>query len=164
MRHPPLPSARKTIALTCLLGASVGALPALAWTEFTGGGYVTGFSEECGSGGWQGTNRILARMAPAGLQFNHVEWTLLSFFHGSYAQNFVLPANIGDSFVTVDFAGIGFGLHHPAPVTRVRFLTALSDTPTQESGLVTLFGEFENFNDHIGCTAQFGVTMHRTND
>jgi len=160
-----LPSPRETIIVAYLLGTTLGVAPAAAWTEFTGGGYVSDFSPECAVGGWQGLQRIAARMAPAGLRGNHADWSLLSFFHDSYTQNFVLPASLGDSFVSVGFSGIGFGLNNPDnSITRARIFTALSDPLRRNSGFVTVFGEFENFNDHIGCTAQFGVAMHRNPD
>jgi hypothetical protein len=133
------------------------AMPALAYTNYQGGGFYTDFSEVCGGISWQGTNRPYIRFRPAGAPDNNATRSNLSFFSGHESVSFTFENPSGQfpvagQWLAVTTTSISASGYQPGGV-QLRFLET---TPFESinGGATTFFFAFEvmNFDGVEGCT------------
>lgn len=150
----------------CLFASAVAAFPVAAQTvEFQGGGFLTDFTEACGSEGWTGTVQVVARMRPAEGQGAGATETTLNLFVNTYAMHFRFPQQpfgAGDLATATAFTAIGGGfVSNPAAMPRLRALQAPDGTVQSGTDEAHLVFEVQDFSNTAGCTFRGNLWLHR---
>lgn len=147
------------------LALAVGGLlapPALAQTEFRGGGFVADFSAPCAAEGWAGASQIVARHRPAGAPGNAGQTHLLSLFFDSYTLHFAFTAAPAGQWVTAQTAAAVGATHalQTDPAPRIRLLPPPAGT-VQGPDEVHLLVEIDHFSFLPNCRARANLLMSR---
>lgn len=156
---------RSAIASGAVALALAGA-PAMATTEYVGGGFLTDFSQAC-SPNWPagGTVQVTTRVRPSGMPGNDQQRTTLNIFTGNLTMHFFWPEQNDWVWATATrFAAIGntFTMN-PTPMPRLRALPTPAGTTLSADGENAGHGIFqiENFAGIANCTVRLNVWVFR---
>lgn len=136
-------------------GVAFGVTPALATTEYIGGGYIT-VDDNCAQFGWTGTQQVMVRLEPQGLRGNVANETQMALFlnTGTIALRLNLDRGIRYSYTPTQAVYIWNGPYAPAAPTMTLSFGIDADWPLQDLTLMDrLQVRISNFNEHEGCSA-----------
>ena len=165
MTHTIRPRSRRGIATAVTLGLGlVAGAPALANTEFLGGGYLVPRAG-CEPFGWVGAHQVLVRMQPQGFEGNDRSETQLSLLlgTGTIAYRFNDPRAFRRDFEVTQAVYVWNGPWAPEdPAAGMYYnmnssiLSGPDATELTEYALV-----LTNFNEHEGCSVFLYANLHR---
>lgn len=136
------------------------ATPAVAQTEFRGGGFVSDFTQPCTADGWQGANQIIARYRPAGATGNPADSAVLNLFFDSYTMHFAFPPAAAGTWSTATQAttiGGTFGTQ-TSPMPSLRLQTPPSGTTISGQEL-HLIADINNFSYVLNCQVRVNLWL-----
>ncbi|MCC0081593.1 MAG: hypothetical protein H6899_16950 [Rhodobacter sp.] len=153
----------KIAAVSCIALTAVS--PAMARTEFRGGGVIGSYSG-CEANGFPANsgNTVVGRYTPGGLPGNSATEDMLSLSYNTYAFHFRFPAgwSYGTPVTVTWIATIGGGGGAWVPNNTVT-LTFLAPPPFAEADSTDRYLNFliTNLDDLAGCSAVASVFMHQ---
>lgn len=161
----------RTIQKLCSIGACLvplmSATPALAVTEYMGGGFLE-LSDECAQHGWNDRQQVLMRVEPQGLRGNSRAETQVALFFatGTIAFRFDLRNASSNGGFRADYeihqaTYVWNGPYSPEEPTMRMFVGYRQgiDFDANDRGAGFEIFNLENFNEHQGCTATFYVAL-----
>lgn len=149
--------AARVAALGLLTTAGVAATPAHAITEYRGGGYISGFTN-CEAHGWSGTERVLARLRPAGMAGNHPDTTRFSMILTAGTVIYHYSGLPSAEWNTVTAWG-AFTVIHQYNILA-RFLPGSTTDFSGPPDRIFIHAEVNNFGDLEGCMATVYVLVN----
>ena len=148
------------VALTASLFA---ATPALAITEYLGGGFVT-VSDSCAEFGWSGTHQVLMRIEPQGMAGNASDETQISLMMntGTIAMRVNLNRGVRHVYDLTQAIYIWNGPFVPEePTMKITFNRDADWPPSARWQMERVAAIIDNFNEHEGCVARLHASLVR---
>lgn len=142
--------------------AALGLSPAMAQTEFRGGGFLSDFSSQCNAAGWSGTSQVVVRFRPAGASGNHATENRMSLFFDSYTMFFGYSNSAIGSYANATSAGmIGASFSsQTSPAVQVRRQNPPASTTFNASEL-HLVVDINNFDQTANCSVRANLWLYR---
>ena len=154
-------ASRLLVVATGLTVSAVAAVPAIAATEFQGGGFVTNFTG-CDAQGWSGVVRVVSRMQPAGLPENDPTITHLSIVYGTgiHIIDFAGPPSLDWAPVEMwsTWTSVTDYLDGEVAARMLPGSTLSIDNSTQQ---IVLNAEINGFGGNPGCSALVVVVLNK---
>lgn len=137
--------------------------PAQANTEYLGGGYIV-IERGCNAYGWSGTQQVMVRAQPQGLEGNDANQTQLALLLGTGTMAFRLNMNRGFRFTYTPTQAVYIwnGPYAPADPTMSFLFNPDSDwLLSGDQEIQRLNAIIYNFNEHPGCQARLFASLAR---
>lgn len=161
---PPPPARAAALAAGGFAAVLAASSPAMAITEYLGGGFIT-VSDSCAAYGWTGSHQVVVRLEPQGEAGNarHETQMALLMNTGSIAVRLNLDRGLRHEYTPTQAIYVWNGPHMPhEPTMRFAFNPnadwPLGAGPQIERLNVTL----HNFNEHEGCVGWLYASLVRS--
>jgi hypothetical protein len=151
-------------AAVAMIGIGASAMPAMAETEFVGGGFLVVKYNSCAEYGWTGTHQVLARMAPQGAPGNPANETQIALLLATGTIAFRYDSVRSYRYTqTIDQATyVWNGPWTPEEPTMNFYYDLYGDIPAaNDTELDNLILHFSNFNEHPGCQVDAYLSLSR---
>ncbi|GAB4275286.1 MAG: hypothetical protein Kow0013_29370 [Pararhodobacter sp.] len=136
------------------LGTGLAASPAMASSEWRGGGFLTDFVG-CEGTGWSGVTSVIVRLRPSGLPGNSDTLTSLAFNVGTGHQVLVFDDNGQVVNYFIAYSG-GFDV---ASIASVDILRVSPENVQVGDPVVEGVVRINGFDGVAGCSARLGAYM-----
>lgn len=160
---PPQKMKHATLAGAALGLSLVGVSPALAITEYLGGGFIS-VDRNCATFGWTGTHQVLLRLEPQGESGNAANETQMAILMntGTIALRMNLNRGFRHTYSMDQAVYVWNGPHSPNEPTMQFTFNPDSDFPTGAGYEIERLNiRVYNFNEHAGCTARLYGSLVR---
>ncbi len=158
-RKPQFHALAGAVTAVSLLGGS----PALAITEYLGGGFIT-VSDSCAEYGWTGTHQVLVRMEPQGMRDNAEDETQIALLMntGTIAMRVNLDRGVRHVYNLTQAVYVWNGPFAPDEPTMKITFNPNADWPLSAGWQINrLAATIDNFNEHEGCVAWLRASLVR---
>lgn len=156
-----MPHATRNSLLAALAVGAAMASPAMAATEYFGGGYMVADSPACSTIGWTGIHQVMARWAPQGAVGNRADQTRLTLLLPTGAitvgYNTASQTRMYQPLATQPAYVWNDAWMPTNPRMQVTIGTSGSASDAQTDVIV----RFSNFSEQEGCTVQVVLALHR---
>lgn len=153
---------RKALAAAAFAFGAAAA-PAAAQTEFTGGGFLSGWNAACAGSGWGGVVQVTARVRPGGLPGNLPNHTTVNLFFDSATMHFRYRPLANGTWSTtasaITLAGAFAEQTDPRPRVRARAAPAGTTASGSELHMVA---DIQHFGQTRNCIVQMNLWLRRS--